>query len=93
MFEHHRLDAFFTTFVLSYELGVTKPAAAMFHTACARLGVEPHDALMGGDNYRNDGGAADAGLRTLLLPLVRSRSARGLAAVLALVDSSAPVRD
>ncbi len=88
VFEHHRLDAFFTTFVLSYELGVTKPAAAMFHTACERLGVAPHEALMAGDNFRNDGGAADAGLRTLLLPLVPSGSARGLDAVVALVDAS-----
>jgi FMN phosphatase YigB (HAD superfamily) len=61
----------------------------MFHTACGALGVEPHEALMVGDNYRNDGGAADAGARTLLLPLVPSGSLRGLDAVLALVDASA----
>jgi HAD superfamily hydrolase (TIGR01509 family) len=89
VFAHHRLDGYVSTFVMSYQLGVTKPAAVMFHTACGALGVEPHEALMVGDNYRNDGGAADAGARTLLLPLVPSGSLRGLDAVLALVDASA----
>jgi putative hydrolase of the HAD superfamily len=91
VFARHRLDGHFSTFVMSYEMGVTKPAAVMFQTACAAIGVEPHEALMVGDNYRNDGGAADAGLRTLLLPLVPSGSVRGLDAVLALVDASASV--
>jgi HAD superfamily hydrolase (TIGR01549 family) len=87
VFAQHRLGGYFATFVMSYQLGVTKPAAIMFHTACERLGVDPPEAMMVGDNFRNDGGAADAGLRTLLLPMVQSGSVRGLDAVLALVDA------
>ena len=86
LFEAHDVARFFTTFVMSYQHGVTKPSPVLFHTACERLGVRPSQALMVGDNFRNDGGASDAGCRTLLLPLVPSGSERGLAAVLALVD-------
>jgi HAD superfamily hydrolase (TIGR01509 family) len=86
LFEVHDVGHFFTTFVMSYQHGVTKPSPILFRTACERLGVRPSQALMVGDNFRNDGGASDAGCRTLLLPLVPSGSERGLGAVLALVD-------
>ena len=85
LFDAHGVGHFFTTFVMSYQHGVTKPAPVLFRTACERLGVRPSQALMVGDNFRNDGGASDAGCRTLLLPLVPSGSDRGLDAVLALV--------
>lgn len=88
-FEHHDLARYFTTFVMSYQHGVTKPAPLLFHTACERLGVTPSEALMVGDNHRNDGGAIDTGVRTLLLPLVPSGTPRGLDAVLAIVDGPA----
>jgi HAD superfamily hydrolase (TIGR01509 family) len=88
--ERHRVREYVTTVVMSYRMGVTKPAPVMFHAACEQLGVDAHEALMVGDNYRNDGGAADAGLRVLLLPMVPSGSHRGLDAVLALVDASRP---
>lgn len=89
VFEHHDLARFVDTFVMSYQHGVTKPSPVLFETACERLGVAPAEALMVGDNHRNDGGAIDAGVRTLLLPLVPSGSPRGLAAVLGIIDASA----
>lgn len=88
VFEHHDLARFVDTFVMSYQHGVTKPAPVLFRTACERLEVEPAEALMVGDNHRNDGGAIDAGVRTLLLPLVPSGTPRGLAAVLGILDAS-----
>lgn len=94
VFAHHDLARFFDAFVLSYEVGVTKPAPAMFEQACAALGVEPGEALMVGDNHRSDGGAVEVGCRVLLLPPVPSGSSRGLHAVLSLVraeSDGAPV--
>ena len=47
---------------------VGKPDAEIFHRACARLGVEPGQALHVGDALREDyEGARAAGLRALLL--------------------------
>jgi putative hydrolase of the HAD superfamily len=87
VFEAHDIARYVDTFVLSYEHGATKPAPVLFRTACERLGVEPAEALMVGDNHRNDGGAIDSGVRTLLLPLVPSGTPRGLAAVLGVLDA------
>jgi HAD superfamily hydrolase (TIGR01509 family) len=89
LFEHHDLARYFATFVMSYQHGVTKPAPVLFSAACEGCGVEPSEALMVGDNHRNDGGAIDAGVRTLLLPLVPTGTSRGLAAVLGVLDASA----
>ena len=86
VFEHHDLVRYFSTFVMSYQHGATKPSPVLFEAACAGCGVEPAEALMVGDNHRNDGGAIDAGVRTLLLPLVPSGTPRGLAAVLGVLD-------
>ncbi len=86
-FEAHDLARYFATFVMSYQHGATKPAPVLCLTACERLGVEPAEALMVGDNHRNDGGAIDSGVRTLLLPLVPSGSPRGLSAVLGILDA------
>lgn len=47
------------------EHGRAKPDASIFHAACARLGIAPHDALHVGDDPEHDiAGAARAGLRT-----------------------------
>ena len=85
LFAYHGLASYFTTFVMSYQHGVTKPSPVLFQAACDALGVGAHEALMVGDNHRNDGGAIDSGLRTLLLPLVPSGTERGLSAVLGIV--------
>jgi HAD superfamily hydrolase (TIGR01509 family) len=71
--------------VLSYEVGAVKPQAAIFLAACDALGVGPAEALMVGDHSAADGGAADAGLRTLLLPMSPAGAPHGLRAVLGLV--------
>jgi HAD superfamily hydrolase (TIGR01509 family) len=71
--------------VLSYEVGAVKPEPAIFTAACEAVGVVPADALMVGDHAAADGGAADAGIRTLLLPMSPAGEDHGLAAVLALV--------
>lgn len=47
------------------EHGVAKPDASIFHAACARLGLAPHEVLHVGDDVEMDvAGAARAGLRT-----------------------------
>lgn len=47
------------------EHGAAKPAASIFHAACAQLGVEPHAVLHVGDDVELDVvGAQRAGLRT-----------------------------
>jgi HAD superfamily hydrolase (TIGR01509 family) len=70
--------------VLSYEVGAVKPEPAIFTAACEAVDVAPADALMIGDHAAADGGAADAGIRTLLLPMSPAGEDHGLAAVLAL---------
>ncbi|NCT66917.1 MAG: HAD family hydrolase [Rhodanobacteraceae bacterium] len=50
------------------EVGVAKPSAAIFHAACARLGVAPEHVLHVGDDPLLDvAGARAAGLRTAWL--------------------------
>jgi HAD superfamily hydrolase (TIGR01509 family) len=71
--------------VLSFEVGVVKPDPAIFAAACAALGVAPSRALMVGDHPEADGGAANAGLQTLILPMSPPGAPHGLDAVLDLV--------
>jgi FMN phosphatase YigB (HAD superfamily) len=68
----------------SYEHGACKPDAAVFRAACEALGADPVEVLMVGDNPYTDGGAALAGLTTLLLP-PPTEGTRGLALVLPLL--------
>lgn len=50
----------------SEEVGRTKPDPAMFETALEKAGVEPEQALMVGDRYKNDmEGASAVGIRTV----------------------------
>ena len=53
---------------LSFELGVAKPDAAVFRYALDRLGLDASRVLMVGDRGAWDGGAADLGITTLVLP-------------------------
>jgi ribonucleotide monophosphatase NagD (HAD superfamily) len=47
---------------------IGKPAAAMFHTACAQLGLPPEQVVMVGDDVEADVlGALDAGLQAALV--------------------------
>jgi FMN phosphatase YigB (HAD superfamily) len=54
--------------VLSYQLGVVKPEPVIFLHTLDRIGVPAAEALMVGDSWRTDGGAAGVGIRTLILP-------------------------
>ena len=79
--ELHRCLDWFGAMVLSCEYGMAKPAASLFLSGCESLGVPPEEALMVGDNPLTDGGAADAGLTALILPVPRPADdgrARGL---------------
>ncbi|MEV7140263.1 HAD family hydrolase [Streptomyces tauricus] len=53
----------FESVLCAAELGVSKPAAEAFHTACDALELAPHEVAYVGDHPEIDGrGAADAGL-------------------------------
>lgn len=80
-FVAHGLDQSVDHFVLSYEVGCTKPDPRIFHTACAALDVEPGEVLMVGDDPRADSGAVAAGLRVLLLPAVPIGTDNGVGCV------------
>ena len=70
--------------VLSYEVGCVKPDRRIFQIALDRLGLPAAEVLMVGDNANDDGGAAQLGVRTLILPRTAGR-VHGLGAVTALV--------
>lgn len=61
IFDAYNLDRFVDAYVLSYEHGIQKPDTRLFAVACEALEVEPHEALMVGDNREADGGAAGLG--------------------------------
>ncbi len=71
--------------VLSCEVGAVKPQPEIFAAALDALGVAPEEALMVGDSWKDDAGAAALGIRTLLLPRTRG-PVHGLDQVLRLVD-------
>lgn len=73
--------------LMSYAVGSVKPDPAIFRQALKLLGTEPESALMVGDSWRDDGGAAALGIRTLILPRTEG-PVHGLGAVLRLVDVS-----
>jgi HAD superfamily hydrolase (TIGR01509 family) len=64
----HDLDRYIDEYVLSFEIGAEKPRVDVFREACERLGVRPAECLMVGDSPHADGGAARAGMPTLILP-------------------------
>lgn len=76
------LDEYVDEFVLSYEVGVCKPDPAVFRAALAGLALDPGQALMVGDRSAYDGAAIEAGIPTLLLPVLTDPSERRLDLVL-----------
>ena len=78
------MTGLFDAVILSYELGSVKPDAPIFEQALAAPGTAPGNALMVGDNARDDAGAALLGIRTLLLPRTQGRE-HGLDIVLRMV--------
>jgi HAD superfamily hydrolase (TIGR01509 family) len=81
LFEAWGFAGLVDAYVLSYEVGRTKPDPAIFLRACGALGVEPERALMVGDTPA-DAGAVRAGLAALVLPAADPGKSNGLAAVL-----------
>ena len=65
---HHGIADLFDAWVLSFEHGIQKPDPRMFTLALDALAVRPEHALMVGDRASHDGGAAAAGIATLILP-------------------------
>ncbi len=62
------LSHHFSVSVAAHQLGIAKPDAAIFHAACAQLGVAPADAVYVGDDILLDVRAAQqAGLRAVWL--------------------------
>jgi FMN phosphatase YigB (HAD superfamily) len=76
-FAEHGLERHVHGFALSFEHGAVKPELQLFQLACELLDVEPRRALMVGGDPATDGGAALAGITTLILPAVRQGASRG----------------
>jgi HAD superfamily hydrolase (TIGR01509 family) len=71
-------------FVLSFEVGVVKPNAAIFEIALSRLGVAAGNAVMVGDSEEADGGARAVGCGFILVdPLPTAERRDGLRSGLA----------
>jgi HAD superfamily hydrolase (TIGR01509 family) len=70
--------------VMSYAVGVVKPDPGIFQRALETLDLPASDVLMVGDAWRDDGGAAALGVRTLILPRTDDPS-HGLELVVRLV--------
>lgn len=86
VFEFHDLTQYIDVFVLSYEIGVTKPDPRIFQAACDELGL-PDSVLMVGDDRRADTGAAALGCPMHLVdPLPVSARPDSLAPVLDLIE-------
>jgi len=62
------LDHLIDSFDLSYEHAICKPDPRIFRSACSKLATQAEDTLMVGDTYLTDGGAANIGITTLILP-------------------------
>lgn len=67
VFEAAGLRKYFSTFIISSVLGVTKPEAIMYQTALDELDVLPENAIFVDDNLRNCIGAKKLGIHAVLL--------------------------
>ncbi|MGF1432514.1 HAD-IA family hydrolase [Kitasatospora sp. LaBMicrA B282] len=61
VFRAHGFDPLVDCYLLSFEFGAQKPAPSIFQEACDRIGREPAEVLMVGDDRRADAGAAALG--------------------------------
>lgn len=61
IFRFHGVDALVAEYVFSYAEGIQKPDPEIFRRACRRLGHDPADVLMIGDNPTADGAATAIG--------------------------------
>jgi HAD superfamily hydrolase (TIGR01549 family) len=83
------LDDCIDSYLLSYEHGVQKPDAEIFHIALRDLAVAPAEALMVGDRATHDGAAVTAAIPTLLLPTLLDPADERLHLVLSLCGTTA----
>lgn len=67
VFAFHDLTQYIDAFVLSYEVGATKPDPRIFRAACDKLALTPADVLMVGDDRDADTGAAALGCQVHLV--------------------------
>lgn len=84
--ERAGLGPYLDCVLMSYETGVCKPAAEVFHSACDKLGARPERTLMVGDNPLTDSGAVAAGAYVFLLPRPAPAGPRGLGRILPLLS-------
>ena len=67
VYEKAGLEDLFEDFVISAELGITKPDAKMYQAALERLGLKAEEVVFVDDNPRNCDGAARLGIRSVIL--------------------------
>jgi HAD superfamily hydrolase (TIGR01509 family) len=85
VFAHYGVADCVRAWVLSFAHGTEKPDPALYRVACEVLGMPASSTLMIGDSVHKDGGAARAGLTSVVLPPWTGVGPRGLAFVTALV--------
>ena len=66
MFPEPMRSELFDVFVISGDIGVTKPAAEIFHIAAEKLGLLPKECVMIDDLEVNINGAKQAGLQGII---------------------------
>jgi len=86
VFAHHDLTGDVDTFVLSCEVGISKPEPEIFRLAAERLGLDPATVVMIGDDPASDGGAVRAGMHVWLVPAAAAGADNGIGAVLELLS-------
>ncbi len=67
VYETAGLRKYFSSFIISSQLGVVKPDPKMYQAALDELGVDPSRALFVDDNLRNCLGAREVGIYPILL--------------------------
>lgn len=67
VFRKAEVRDYFSSFVISSQLGITKPHQGMYETALKELGVEPEEAVFIDDSSGNCDGAKGLGIHTLWL--------------------------
>jgi epoxide hydrolase-like predicted phosphatase len=66
LFPHPEREQLFDVFVVSGEVGITKPQPEIYELTAARLGVEPEECVMIDDLPNNVAGAQLAGMKGLV---------------------------
>jgi putative hydrolase of the HAD superfamily len=68
MLKQMDIGKYFSTIIISEEVGLKKPAPGIFHLALQRTGLKPEEVIFVGDSVIDDiGGAASAGITPILL--------------------------